>query len=203
MKMKKLVRAAGAGITAAVVALSMAVSGIRSEAASSYLKAATYVSDAWVSNFWNSESDHMDEELAQIAADGFNSIVLVVPWREFQPGVLPISYNRYAFQKLDKVMNAANAHGLMVELRVGSVWDYYNDDVATGRFRDLLKDSSTRAAWLAYAKQIYRTASAHSNFHGGFMTWEDFWNYVEDAANLGKGANSRIAAKECGYQAWL
>lgn len=145
----------------------------------------------------------MDEELAQIAADGFNSIVLVVPWREFQPGVLPISYNRYAFQKLDKVMNAANAHGLMVELRVGYVWDYYNDDVATGRFRDLLKDSSTRAAWLAYAKQIYRTASAHSNFHGGFMTWEDFWNYVEDAANLGKGANSRIAAKECGYQAWL
>ena len=176
MKMKKLVRAAGAGITAAVVALSLTVSGIRSEAAPSYLKAATYVSDAWVSNFWNSESDHMDEELAQIAADGFNSIVLVVPWREFQPGVLPVSYNRYAFQKLDKVMNAANAHGLMVELRVGYVWDYYNDDVVTGRFRDLLKDPSTRAAWLAYAKQIYRTASAHSNFYGGFMTWEDFWN---------------------------
>lgn len=203
MKMKKLVRAAGAGITAAVVALSLTVSGIRSEAAPSYLKAATYVSDAWVSNFWNSESDHMDEELAQIAADGFNSIVLVVPWREFQPGVLPVSYNRYAFQKLDKVMNAANAHGLMVELRVGYVWDYYNDDVVTGRFRDLLKDPSTRAAWLAYAKQIYRTASAHSNFYGGFMTWEDFWNYVEDAANLGKGANSRNAAKECGYQTWL
>ena len=203
MKMKKLVRAAGAGITAAVVALSLTVSGIRSEAAPSYLKAATYVSDAWVSNFWNSESDHMDEELAQIAADGFNSIVLVVPWREFQPGVLPVSYNRYAFQKRDKVMNAANAHGLMVELRVGYVWDYYNDDVVTGRFRDLLKDLSTRAAWLAYAKQIYRTASAHSNFYGGFMTWEDFWNYVEDAANLGKGANSRNAAKECGYQTWL
>ena len=203
MKMKKLVRAAGAGITAAVVALSLTVSGIRSEAAPSYLKAATYVSDAWVSNFWNSESDHMDEELAQIAADGFNSIVLVVPWREFQPGVLPVSYNRYAFQKLDKVMNAANAHGLMVELRVGYVWDYYNDDVVTGRFRDLLKDLSTRAAWLAYAKQIYRTASAHSNFYGGFMTWEDFWNYVEDAANLGKGVNSRNAAKECGYQTWL
>ena len=203
MKMKKLVRAAGAGITAAVVALSLTVSGIRSEAAPSYLKAATYVSDAWVSNFWNSESDHMDEELAQIAADGFNSIVLVVPWREFQPGVLPVSYNRYAFQKLDKVMNAANAHGLMVELRVGYVWDYYNDDVVTGRFRDLLKDPSTRAAWLAYAKQIYRTASAHSNFYGGFMTWEDFWNYVEDAANLGKGANSRNAAKECGYQTWM
>lgn len=205
MKKKKLVRALGMGLTAAAVAASMAVSGIRSEAASSYLKAATYVSDAWVSNFWNSESDHMDDELAQIAADGFNCIVLVVPWREFQPGVLPVSYNRYAFQKLDKVMNAANAHGLIVELRVGYAWDYYGDESATSasRFREVLRDPSTRAAWLAYAKQIYRTASAHSNFHGGFMTWEDFWNYVEDAASLGKGANSRTAAKECGYQAWL
>ena len=25
----------------------------------SYLKAATYVSDAWVINFWNTESDHI------------------------------------------------------------------------------------------------------------------------------------------------
>ena len=191
MKMKKLVRAAGAGITAAVVALSLTVSGIRSEAAPSYLKAATYVSDAWVSNFWNSESDHMDEELAQIAADGFNSIVLVVPWREFQPGVLPVSYNRYAFQKLDKVMNAANAHGLMVELRVGYVWDYYNDDVVTGRFRDLLKDPSTRAAWLAYAKQIYRTASAHSNFYGTMWRTRRIWGRVPTAGMLLRNAAIR------------
>ena len=49
-----------------------------------YLRAATYVSDAWVSNFWNTESDHMDAELAQIAADGFNSIVLVIPWRSLR-----------------------------------------------------------------------------------------------------------------------
>ena len=149
MKKKSLVRTLGMSMTALAAAAAITVSGIQSEASSSYLKAATYVSDAWVSNFWNSESDHMEEELAQIAADGFNSIVLVVPWREFQPGVLPVSYNRYAFQKLDKVMNAARAHGLMVELRVGYVWDYYNDDVTTGRFRDLLKDSSTRAAWLS------------------------------------------------------
>lgn len=86
MKKNKLVRTLGMGFTAIAVAVSVSLSGIRSEAAPSYLKAATYVSDAWVSNFWNSESAHMDEELAQIAADGFNSIVLVVPWRNFSPG---------------------------------------------------------------------------------------------------------------------
>ena len=58
-----------------------------------YLKSATYYSDDWVINFWNSESKNMDAELAQIAEDGFNSIILVIPWREFQPGTNPITYN--------------------------------------------------------------------------------------------------------------
>lgn len=203
MKKQNRFRLPGMLALAAAVTASLALSGIRSEAASSYLKAATYTSDAWVSNFWNSESEHMDEELAQIAADGFNSIVLVIPWREFQPGVTPVAYNRYAFQKLDWVMDAAQRAGLMVELRIGYVWDYYSDDLVTTRFKELLKDSHTRDAWIAYAGQIYRTASAHSNFCGGFITWEDFWNYVEDVSTLGKGANSREAAKSCGYRAWL
>ena len=72
-----------------------------------YLKSATYYSDDWVINFWNSESSRMDEELAQIAEDGFNNIILVVPWREFQPGTSPCTYNSYAWDKLDRVMEAA------------------------------------------------------------------------------------------------
>ena len=56
-----------------------------------YLRSATYYSDDWVINFWNSESVHMEEELARIAADGFNSIILAVPWREFQPETAPVS----------------------------------------------------------------------------------------------------------------
>ena len=86
-------------------------------ASSGQLKSVTYVSDAWVINFWNTESDHMEEELAQIAADGFNSIVLVIPWREFQPETEPVYYNNYAFEKLDRVMQAAQVQGLQVMLR--------------------------------------------------------------------------------------
>ena len=59
-------------------------------------------------NFWNSESSHMDEELKQIREDGFNSIILVVPWREFQPSMAPEHYNDYAWEKFDRVMKAAN-----------------------------------------------------------------------------------------------
>ena len=79
-----------------------------------YLKSATYYSDDWVINFWNSESKNMEEELARIAQDGFNNIILVVPWREFQPGTNPISYNDYPWEKLDRVMEAAVVQELSV-----------------------------------------------------------------------------------------
>lgn len=45
MKKNKLVRTLGMGFTAIAVAVSVSLSGIRSEAAPSYLKAATYVSN--------------------------------------------------------------------------------------------------------------------------------------------------------------
>ena len=108
MKKTHLLRAFLAA--AAGTALLAAGPAVKAEAAvPGYLKAATYFSDAWVTNFWNTESDHMEEELTQIAADGFNSIILVIPWREFQPTMMPVSYNSYAFKKLDAVMKASQA----------------------------------------------------------------------------------------------
>lgn len=203
MKIKSMCRRICAGAIAAVL-LAATCPVQRAEAAPpSYLKAVTYVSDAWVSNFWNTESDHMEEELAQIAADGFNSIILVIPWREFQTSLVPISYNDYAFKKLDRVMRAADAQGLGVELRVGYTWDYYADDASALRFREILRDPTAKEAWRAYAGRLYEIASAYPCFHGGFITWEDFWNYVEDASGFGTGQYSKDEAKKIGYQDYL
>lgn len=168
-----------------------------------YRRSATYTSDAWVINFWNTESDHMEEELAQIAADGFNSIILVVPWREFQPGTAPILYNDYAFDKLDRVMQAADRHGLWVELRVSYTWDYYEEAESRLRFRELLGNDQLEWAWLDYMGHMYQYASRHPNFYGGFITWEDFWNYMEDAPSFGTGSRSMDEAKRIGFQDYL
>ena len=129
-----------------------------------YLKSATYYSDDWVINFWNSESSRMDEELAQIAEDGFNNIILVVPWREFQPGTSPCTYNSYAWDKLDRVMEAAADQGLSVMLRVGYTWDYYGRDDVLSRYRGLMYDGDIRDAWMEYVGRLYGRASSHS-FH--------------------------------------
>ncbi len=177
----------------------------RAEASASppYVKAVTYVSDAWVINFWNTESDHMEEELAQIAGDGFNTIVLVVPWREFQPSVSPIAYNDYAFEKLERIFQAAEAQGLWVTLRVSYTWDYYAKEDARSRFRQLLGGGKTEEAWLDYIERLYLVCSGYDNFYGGFMTWEDFWNYMEDAPLFGNGERSVAEAKRIGYQDYL
>lgn len=202
MKKTHLLRAFLAA--AAGTALLAAGPAVKAEAAvPGYLKAATYFSDAWVTNFWNTESDHMEEELAQIAADGFNSIILVIPWREFQPTMMPVSYNSYAFKKLDAVMKAADRHDLAVEFRVGYTWDYYAEEGSVYRFQDLLRDPSVRTAWLAFAEKLYQVGKDHPNFHGGFMTWEDFWNYVEDAGTFGTGSYSRQQAESVGFQDYL
>ena len=167
-----------------------------------YLRSATYYSDDWVINFWNSESCHMEEELAQIAADGFNSIILAVPWREFQPQTRPISYEDYAWAKLDRVMEMAAAQDLGVILRVGYTWDYAGSDNILTRYERLLYDEEIRSAWLSYAARLYERASAHENFCGGFLTWEDFWNFTENCAGYGNGITGRKMAKQVGYTAY-
>ena len=113
-----------------------------------HLRSATYYSDDWVINFWNSESVHMEEELARIAADGFNSIILAVPWREFQPETAPVMYEEYAWKKLGHVMEAAGKQGLGVILRVGYTWDYASPESALSRYEGLLYDPQLKAAWI-------------------------------------------------------
>ena len=164
-----------------------------------YLKSATYYSDDWVINFWNSESRHMDQELARIAQDGFNNIILVVPWREFQPGMTPCTYNQYAWDKLDRVMDAAAAQGLSVMLRVGYTWDYCGTGNVMDRYQGLMQEGTERSAWLEYVGRLYQAASSHENFCGGFLTWEDFWNFTDSSASLGNGVKGRSMAKACGY----
>lgn len=188
--------------------LSMALSAAcpvgEAQAAPEQLRSVTYVSDAWVMNFWNAESEHMEDELAQIAADGFNSIILAVPWREFQPDTRPVRYNDYAFAKLDRIMRAAGEKGLWVTLRVGYTWDHCGGEVPQIRYRGLLGDQELRSAWLDYAGKLYQSVSGYENFYGGFITWEDFWNYMEDAPGMYASTREGIdEAMRIGFQDYL
>lgn len=169
-----------------------------------YLKSATYFGDEWPINYWNSEDDKIDANLARIAADGFNSIILIVPWREFQPMTMEEPFNERAFARLDEVMDRAWAHGLWVTLRLGYSWDYYGPASLPERFRNVFFEGNhDRGMWLDYSRRVYETVSRHENFGGAFITWEDFWDL---SYMMGQDIplTTRIRrAKECGYTDYL
>ena len=129
-----------------------------------------------------------------------------MPWREFQPSMEPVRYEEYAFDNLNRVMDAAGRHGLDVMFRVGYTWDYSKPEGQDGileRYRRLLYDDTARAAWRDYVSTLYQTAAVYPNFAGGFLTWEDFWNFVESAGSYGRGKDSREMAEKIGYSSYV
>lgn len=194
-------------LSASMAGAFMAMSGQKTVYAAekpAYLKSVTYFGDEWPINYWGSEDENMSANFAKIKADGFNSIILVIPWREFQPEDGREEWNQAAFDKLHQVMACAEEHGLWVTLRIGYTWDYYGPSELPARFsRVTKKDSEDRAMWLRYSQAIYQAASAHENFHSGFITWEDFWDYVHNMGrNLSQEDRIRLA-QDCGYTEYL
>lgn len=170
-----------------------------------YLRTVHYFADEWPINFWNCELTNMEKDFEQIRKDGFNSIILVIPWREFQPTLNPVSYNKAAITKLEEIMKNAGDYGLSVMVRVGYIWDYYEDTQNEGveRYYDVVGNPDVREAWYEYCAMLYSTLSEYSNFEGGFITWEDFWINVYLTDALQSPADRREWAKKNGFQEWL
>lgn len=177
---------------------------VRDFASDGYVKSATYFADEWPINFWNSEMDSLENDMEQIRNDGFDSIILVIPWREFQPNIYPISYNENAFATLDKVMRAAGNQGMNVYARIGYTWDYYNDanENIIDRFCGLLYDNQIQSAWYDYVATMYDTLSQYENFKEGFLTWEDFWGNLGICDDL-EERNRLERAQQIEYGEWV
>ena len=97
-----------------------------------------------------------EENLRKIAKDGFNSIILAVPWREFQPMSEKQYYNEAAFERLEQIMECAESCGLWVVLRVGYTWDYYGTAEIPVRYDYVTqKGSEDWYGWLKFAGRLY------------------------------------------------
>lgn len=173
--------------------------------AGGYVRSATYFGDAWPMNFWNSEMDGLDRDMAQIREDGFDSVILVIPWKEFQVSTDPVEYSDYAFEQLDRVMRAAGDAGLKVYARVSYLWDLVNDDTEDvfSRVVRLFHNPVTRSAWKEYAGKLYARMSGHASFAGGFLTWEDYMKPFLTACGLPSLQDRVDAAKLAGLQDYL
>ena len=163
------------------------------------IRAVTYAGHEWIINFWSTETEYLEADLKQIRQDGFNTIILCVPWRQFQPSVHSRSFNEEAFRKLENILQTAGEQGVSVMLRLGYTWDYYDGSDLLARYQQLIYDGSYQTAWKQYAEKIYETVSKYDSYLGSFLTWEDFWNFVSSEETLAGTYNGKRLAREMGF----
>ena len=142
------------------------------------LRGVHYFADTYPKQFWNSfEPADAARDFKQIRADGFNSIVLVVPWAEFQPSLIDRKHDERMFVRLKGLMDAAERENLGIVLRVSYYWTYRPnaEEGATSRTVRLFHDDGVRAAWLDHLGEIYRRVGGHPAFRLAFLSWEDLY----------------------------
>lgn len=170
-----------------------------------YWKSIHYFANGWPKNMWDSEFETVDGDFKRIKADGFNSVVILVPWREFQP-LGEEEYNATALEKLDWLFKKAEENDLGIILRLGYFWDYYNDenDELYDRYEGVLANNGYKGHWLDYSKTIHDIAKQNENYLGAFICWEDFWGVVHKAQNYaGKSEESCLYADFLGYDEYI
>ncbi len=169
----------------------------------SYVTAAHYFADEWPINFWNAEWDNLENDLEQIKSDGFNTVIFVVPWREFQPDIERMTYNDKALERLDYLLAKVDKAGLWAKVRLGYLNDYYGEGDTAARFYAIVGSKKVQKAWFEYAQTIYSVCIDHECFKGGFITWEDFWHNYALIDYVGGTELGIEMASDAGFQDYV
>ena len=168
-----------------------------------YIKAVNYFGKSWPIAFWNSDLSEVSADFRTIQEDGFNAIILIVPWGEFQPGVDPIRFNDEAYRRLSMVCNKAHSAGFKVFLRVSYNADYYPHVQLPNseRANSLITGNSLIPAGVKYLETIDEATRECSN--GVFISWEDFSLVIFTATTLETLEERTAYSKHLGYAAWI
>ena len=173
-----------------------------------YVKSVHYFSSAWPKTFWqNFEKQAVRPELQQIKADGFNTIVLTVPWRGFEKNFNADKTTSIEamYQRLDFLLDEITALDLKFMLRLGYPHDFTPDVDAsiTQLCQGMYTDTKTRQQWLDYLQKIKRIVTPYQSKSAGMMiSWEDFWCPHFIFTELPENDRLQIA-QDMGYAEWL
>lgn len=131
-------------------------------------------SNSWPVNYLNTvHSDEIKEDVTYIKEMGFNTIILLVSWAEFEPveGVA----NSKAYQKLLAIIDEAEQQNVKVLLRVPYLWSLAADGRERLIFALLDIDNYQRKLVNFIHKLERKITKQHTNLAGKFGSWEDFY----------------------------
>lgn len=137
-----------------------------------------YFGNAWPVNFIAGfRRADVPGDFRRLADDGFNSVVLVVSWGDFQPVTSPCcQYDERAWERLHFLLEQARIAKLRVVLRVGYAWSYHPlAGDSSERAHALMNQPQARAAYLRFVQRLARETGDKPQVVLTFMTWEDQW----------------------------
>jgi len=84
-----------------------------------FIKSVTYFGRGNPLNFWHQRfEDYIDSDFSRLREEGFNSLILLVPWVDVQLTVHPPTYKSFLLSRIEYVMQKAVDHGLFTIFRL-------------------------------------------------------------------------------------
>lgn len=166
-----------------------------------YLRGAHWFGEGWAVNFWNTRLlDRAAEDFAALREDGFNAVVLVVPWPGFSPTPTDGRLDPDRARRLGELVDLAADADLDLVLRVGYAWD--SSVALSGRWlMQLWLDEEARQAWIRHIAGLWNVVKDKPNVLFAFISWEDLWAVT--GLGAGDPAERLDMAWQTGYQDWL
>lgn len=153
------------------------------ESISKPIVAAHYFGQHWPKNFLSAfRREYVLKDFQQLREDGFNTVILLVSWGDFQPVIVPCcQWDERAFARLQFLLDTAAQADLRVILRVGYGWSLNpHAEPALQRIHQLLNNEATRAIFLKFIERLGRSLETSPQVILTFMSWEDQWLHQID-----------------------
>lgn len=148
-----------------------------------------YFSDCSMSNFWSTfRESNVSGDFSRISADGFNHIILIVPWAQFHERLDDLDLNPRMSSRLDLLINEAAKKDLKVIIRIGYLWENAPVRQRTfARYCALPTSKKHQRAWSHFCHLMQKKLSQYENFSFAFTSWEDyFWPLFRRNTDLSK-----------------
>lgn len=128
-------------------------------------------------NMWSTVVlDEIEDNIDNVIALGFESIVLLIPWSCFQPDVYRTVLDDEYMIRLKKLLSIAQQKNVKVILRIGYLWDSTPSNMFTyERFMRLPFDTTIKKNWCWFLKALFAEVKDYNSFDFAFLSWEDFY----------------------------
>ncbi len=162
-----------------------------------------YTGSTWAPAAWsNLNINRVPHDLREIQSNGFNTIILIVPWVGFQTEIDPPRYAENYFELLSEILSEARGANLKVILRIGyahEIGQASTPDHHT-RILNLFTNNQLLQAWHEYLSRLNKLCAKFDNFLFGFISWEDF--FLIDYAHSGKESRIKLS-QQLGYNQYI